>query len=116
MGPVEPVGPGTSLSGPVGPVAPKFAALPGGPVGPVNIPTNPQGAGWAPTSTGSTKTLIFCFIHTTYESKDTPLSRTATTPNAKAVSQHSLTWSGVMLVISTRSRSPLLVLILVRIS
>ena len=63
MGPVAPVGP----EGPVipeGPVAPKFAALPGGPVGPVSMPTNPQGAGWAPTSTGSTKRLIFFFIHT----------------------------------------------------
>jgi hypothetical protein len=63
VGPVEPVEP----SGPVipeGPVAPKFAALPGGPVGPVSMPTKPQGAGWAPTNTGSTKRLMFLFIHT----------------------------------------------------
>ena len=62
--PVAPVGPVTSLAAPVGPVAPKLAAEPGGPVGPVSMPTNPQGAGWAPTNTGSTKRLIFLFIHT----------------------------------------------------
>ena len=53
-GPVAPVGPGRVEGAPVGPVAPKFAAVPGGPVGPVSIATYPQGAGWAPTNTGST--------------------------------------------------------------
>ena len=63
VGPVAPVSPGMVESLPVGPVAPKFAAEPGGPVGPVIVARYPHGAGTAPTNTGSTYTLIFLYSY-----------------------------------------------------